>query len=75
MTRQEKEKTVSVAKVIELSARSTDSFEDAIKKAIVKAGETVDNIEGAWVKEQKVVVENGAITGYDVNLKITFVVS
>ncbi len=75
MTRQQKEKTVSVAKVIELSARSTDSFEDAIQMAIGKAGETVDNIEGAWVKEQKVVVENGAITGYDVNLKITFVVS
>lgn len=66
---------MSVAKVIELSARSTDSFEDAIERAIGKAGETIDNIEGAWVKEQKVVVENGVITGYDVNLKITFVVS
>jgi dodecin len=65
---------VSVAKVIELSARSSSSFEDAIQEAITKAGETVTNIEGAWVKEQKVVVENGNITGYDVNLKITFVV-
>jgi dodecin len=65
---------VSVAKVIELSARSSNSFEDAIQEAITKAGETVNNIEGAWVKEQKVVVENGSITGYDVNLKITFVV-
>jgi dodecin len=65
---------VSVAKVIELSARSASSFEDAIQEAITKAGETVNNIEGAWVKEQKVVVENGSITGYDVNLKITFVV-
>ena len=65
---------MSVAKVIELSARSPNSFEDAIEKAITKAGETVSNIEGAWVKEQKVVVENGGITGYDVNLKITFVV-
>jgi flavin-binding protein dodecin len=65
---------VSVAKVIELSARSTQSFEQAIKDAIDKAGETVQNIEGAWVKEQKVVVENGEISGYDVNLKITFVV-
>jgi dodecin len=65
---------VSVAKVIELSARSASSFEDAIQEAITKAGETVSNIEGAWVKEQKVVVENGSITGYDVNLKITFVV-
>lgn len=65
---------MSVAKVIELSARSSSSFEEAIQEAITKAGETVNNIEGAWVKEQKVVVENGNITGYDVNLKITFVV-
>lgn len=65
---------MSVAKVIELSARSEESFEKAIEDALAKAGETVNNIEGAWVKEQKVVVENGRITGYDVNLKITFVV-
>lgn len=65
---------MSVAKVIELSARSSESFEQAIQAAIDKAGETVNNIEGAWVKEQNVVVENGAITGYKVNLKITFVV-
>ncbi|HUG32705.1 MAG TPA: dodecin family protein [Acidimicrobiia bacterium] len=65
---------MSVAKVIELSARSSESFEQVIQAAIDKAGETVNNIEGAWVKEQNVVVENGAITGYKVNLKITFVV-
>lgn len=69
-----REEPLSVAKVIELSARSTESFEQAIKEAIAKAGETVENIEGGWVKEQKVVVENGEITGYDVNLKVTFVV-
>lgn len=66
---------MSVAKVIELSARSSESFEKAIQSAIDKAGESVDNIEGAWVKEQNVVVENGVITGYKVNLKITFVVN
>lgn len=65
---------MSVAKVIELSGRSTQSFEQAIKDAIAKARETVENIEGAWVKEQQVVVENGEISSYDVNLKITFVV-
>lgn len=65
---------MSVAKVIELSARSSESFEQAIKDAIAKAGETINNIEGAWVKEQQVVIENGQITGYAVNLKITFVV-
>lgn len=63
---------MSVAKVIELSGRSTQSFEQAIKEAIDKAGETVENIEGAWVSEQQVVVENGEISSYDVNLRITF---
>jgi dodecin len=65
---------VSVAKVIELSARSSESFEKAVQEGIAKAGETIKNIEGAWIKEHKVVIENGEIVGYDVNLKITFVV-
>jgi flavin-binding protein dodecin len=64
---------VSVAKVIELSARSPDSFEQAIRDGIAKAGETLNNIQGAWVKEHQVVVEDGEIVGYDVNLKVTFV--
>jgi hypothetical protein len=66
---------VSVAKVIELSARSGDSFEQAIKEGIAKANETLDNIEGAWVKEQQVVIENGDIVGYEVNLQVTFVLA
>lgn len=65
---------MSVAKVIELSARSSESFEKAIQDGIAKAGETINNIEGAWIKEHKVVIDNGQIVGYDVNLKITFVV-
>ena len=65
---------MSVAKVIEINSRSSESFEDAIAAGIAKAGETVENIEGAWVKEQKVKVENGGVVAYDVNLKITFVV-
>lgn len=64
---------MSVAKVIELSARSNESFEQAIKEGVAKANETLDNIEGAWVKEQQVVIENGSIAGYEVNLKVTFV--
>lgn len=66
---------MSVAKVIELSGRSSESFEQAIKEAVAKADETLDNIEGAWVKEQQVVIENGAIVGYEVNLKVTFVLA
>lgn len=64
---------MAVAKIIEITAQSSESFEDAIRQGVAKASETVRNIEGAWVKEQKVVVENGNITGFRVDLKVTFV--
>lgn len=64
---------MAVAKIIEITAQSNESFEDAIRQGIAKASETVHNIEGAWVKEQKVVVTDGDITGYRVDLKVTFV--
>lgn len=65
---------MSIAKVIEISASSPTSFEDAISTGIAKASETVKNISGAWVNEEKVVVENGKITEWRVHLKVTFVV-
>jgi hypothetical protein len=64
---------MSVAKVIEITSTSGESFEDAITQGIDKASETVRDIKGAWVKEQNVLVENGAVTGYRVDLKVTFV--
>jgi dodecin len=64
---------MSVAKVTEITSSSETSFEDAIEQGIAKAGQTVRNIRGAWVKEQKVKVDDGAITEYRVDLKITFV--
>lgn len=64
---------MSVARVTEITSSSTVSFEDAIKKGIARADETLDQVRGAWVQEQKVVVEGGRITEYRVNLKITFV--
>ena len=63
---------MSVAKVIEISSTSTNGFEDAIKTGITKAAETIRGIEGAWVKEQKVVVTGDQVTEYRVNLSITF---
>ena len=63
---------MSVAKVIEISSSSEKSFEDAIQRGIDRASQTVENIRGAWVKEQKVDVEDGKISGYRVDLKITF---
>ena len=65
---------MSVAKVIEISAHSKTSFEDAINQGIQRACKSVDNVRGAWVKEQKVKVEKGHITSYSVNMQVTFVV-
>jgi flavin-binding protein dodecin len=64
---------VSVAKVIEINSESTVSFEDAIRQGVAKASDSVHNIKGAWIKEQKVTVEGGDITKYRVDLKVTFV--
>jgi flavin-binding protein dodecin len=64
---------MSVAKVIEISAESADSFEDAVRKGIEHAGERVRNVEGAWVKEHKVVVDDGRISAFRVDMKVTFV--
>jgi hypothetical protein len=63
---------MSVAKVIEITAASDKGFEDAVRVGIAKAGETVRNIQGAWVKEEKVTVSDGNIVDYRVQLAITF---
>lgn len=65
---------MSVAKVIEVSATSKTSFEDAINQGLNRACDTISNVRGAWIKEQKVSVENGKITGYRVNMQVTFVI-
>ena len=64
---------MSVAKVTEITATSGESFEDAIRQGVAKASQTVRNISGAWVKEQNVMIDNGNITGFRVDLKVTFI--
>lgn len=66
---------MSVAKVIEISAESPESFEAAVREGIERASKTVDNIQGAWVKEMQANVKDGKVIGYRVDLKITFVLS
>jgi dodecin len=64
----------TVARVTEISATSDTSFEDAIKVGLQRATQTLRGVKSGWVKEQEVEVgNNGAITGYKVNLLITFV--
>jgi len=64
---------MSVARVVEISAESTKSFEDAIQQGVTRAGETLHNLRAAWIKEQEVVLKEGKITGYRVIMKVTFV--
>ena len=64
---------MSVAKVTEIIASSSKSFEDAIEKGIARADKTLNKISGAWVDGQKVIVKKGKVSEYRVILKITFV--
>jgi flavin-binding protein dodecin len=66
---------MTVARVTEIISSSKKSFEDAIAKGIGRAAKTLKNVEGAWVKEQKVIVKNGKISEYRVDLKVTFILT
>ena len=62
------------ARVVEVNSSSSKSFEDAIQSGIAKVTETIKNVQGAWINEQKVVINDNKITEYRVNLKISFLV-
>ncbi len=64
---------MSIAKVIEISSTSPQSFEDAVSRGIERAGKTVENISGAWIKEQTVRIDKGKIIEYKVNMLVTFI--
>ncbi|MFW8635352.1 dodecin family protein [Cribrihabitans pelagius] len=64
---------MSVARVTEISATSTESFDDAVKQGIERASKTLRDIKSAWVKDQNVDVQNGKVTHFRVNLAVTFV--
>ena len=66
---------MSVAKISEISSSSKKSFEDAVRQGLKRFASTVNNVEGAWVKEQKVVVTDGKISEYRVNMMVTFVLN
>ena len=67
------ETDMSVARVTEITADSARSFEDAVQIGIQRANKRLKNVKGAWLRGQKVIVENGKITQYRVNMKVTFV--
>ncbi|HET9765248.1 MAG TPA: dodecin family protein [Thermoanaerobaculia bacterium] len=65
---------MSIAKVSEISATSTKSFEDAVVQGLARANKTLRNVRSAWIKEQQVRVTDGAITEYQVNMMVTFII-
>ena len=64
---------MTIARVTELSATSQQSFEDAINQGVSRATNTLRNVESAWIKDMNVMIENGNISAYKVNMAITFV--
>ncbi|MDH3591423.1 MAG: dodecin family protein [Planctomycetota bacterium] len=64
---------MSVARVTEIIASSTKGFDDAVAIGIERACKTLDGVKGAWVQDQKVVIENGNVAEYRVSLRVTFV--
>jgi len=66
---------MSVAKVTEITSTSTTSFEDAINKGIARANKTLRNLKGAWIQSMKIDIEDGDITAYRVDMKVTFVLN
>ena len=66
---------MSIARVTEITASSTVSFDDAITQGIARAEKTLRHVEGAWIQDQKVVVRDGKVAEYRVNMKISFVLA
>jgi flavin-binding protein dodecin len=66
---------MSVARVTELIAASTKSFEDAVQIGVSRAAKTLKNVESVWVANQKCVIKDGKIAEYRVNLKVTFILA
>jgi dodecin len=64
---------MAVARVTEIIASSTKGFDDAVAVGVKQANKTLRNVTGAWIQDQKIVVTNGKITEYRVNMKVKFV--
>ena len=64
---------MSVARVTEITAASTKSFDDAMRLGITRANQTLEHVKGAWIKSQKIVIREGEIAEFRVTMKVTFV--
>jgi flavin-binding protein dodecin len=64
---------MSIARTTEITASSTKSFDDALKTGIKRASKTLQNVTGAWIKDQEVVITGSKVTAYKVRMMVTFV--
>lgn len=64
---------MSVARVTEITSSSPKSFEEAMRVGVARATKTLQNVTGAWLKNQEIVIDDGKITEYRVRLKVTFI--
>jgi flavin-binding protein dodecin len=64
---------MSVARVTEISSTSPQSFEDAIRQGLERATKTLRGVTSAWIKDQRVKLDNGRVAEYQVNMEVTFV--
>jgi flavin-binding protein dodecin len=71
--RRARRRNVPVAKISEISATSTKSFDDAIQQGISRTTKTLRNVRSVWIKEQHVRVKDGRVSEYQVNMMVTFV--
>lgn len=65
---------MAVAKVIEILAQSSEGWQEATEIALQEAKKTVRNIKSIYIRDMQCDVENGEITQYRVDAKITFLV-
>lgn len=63
---------MSLSRVTEITAESTESFEDAIRVGIQRACQSLAQVQGAWIKEQKIVIQDGKVIGFRVDMKVSF---
>ncbi|MFK7893103.1 MAG: dodecin family protein [Granulosicoccus sp.] len=64
---------MAVAKVTEIIASSTKSFEDAVSQGVKRANKTLKGVKSVWIKDQKAIVEGGKISEYRVTMKVSFI--
>lgn len=66
---------MTVARITEITSTSAKSFDDAVQSGIKRATKTLENVTGAWVQDQEVIVQNNQIAEYRVRLKVTFILT